>query len=83
MADAEAAAAANGPAPAAPPPPPLNLAPSYRGIARPEELMAGKELTRCKFCSEEHERFRMYKFHVCEPCADDILKQQIKEGTNA
>jgi ParB/RepB/Spo0J family partition protein len=36
----------------------------------PSELSAAATARRCLFCGSEHEEFRMFVKHVCEPCAD-------------
>jgi ParB family chromosome partitioning protein len=64
-----------------PPPPPTSGAgeaaapagPSYGHLAPVHELSSSRELRSCMFCTDEHEEWRMYKKHVCAPCADRHL----------
>jgi len=55
------------------------LGPKYIGMAKPYELSTSTEIRACLFCTEEHEEWKMYKKHVCAPCADRILTKPTEE----
>jgi ParB family transcriptional regulator, chromosome partitioning protein len=74
-ADAGTVAAATGASPA-----PANAGPLYASMAPPWEFSSSTEMRRCLFCGSEHQAFRMYQKHVCEPCANTHLVRAEQEA---
>lgn len=62
-----------------PPIAPPQLGPKYVGMAKPYELSTSTEIRECLFCQAPHEEWKMYKKHVCAPCADRILTKPTEE----
>lgn len=56
--------------------------PHYAHFARPSELSSSLEERECMFCQAHHPEWKMYRKHVCEPCADRYLVDiERKRGT--
>jgi ParB/RepB/Spo0J family partition protein len=76
--EARRGAAGEAPQPVQPPPP--EPQPRFLAGAQPHELSSETGEAECRACKTVHPRFRMFKFHVCEQCADGWQAEMIRLG---